>query len=244
MQTSSNKSTFPSSSLTVIVPALNEEHALGATLEKLLLTLPKYWSDWEILIFNDGSTDRTGEIAEEYAASHPSITAIHHKEPVSLGEVFKRGLKRAGKEYVILIHGQNAIGLEALNSLCSTRGYDLVIPYQANTHERPFHRQLFSRLFVALLNFSFGLKLRYYNHYVLYRRACIQNFQFRGLGYAFQAELLIKLLLFKNCSYKEIAVIDDFSSKKKSHAFRPRNIYYVLKFYLITLFDIYKPRSL
>jgi glycosyltransferase involved in cell wall biosynthesis len=196
------------------------------------------------LIFNDGSTDRTGAVAESYAAKDPShIQAFHHEKPISLGGIFQKGLKLSKYPFLIMIHGQNDIRPETLKALFSAPERGLVIPYQANTHERPWMRRHLSRLFVFLLNRSFGLNLHYYNHYVLHRKELLQGLRLRALGYAFQAEILLKLLLWKPCTYVEIPVFDDFSSKKATKAFRFKNIYFVFKFYLVMLRDIYGTQS-
>lgn len=62
--------------LTVVVPAYNEEHRLGPTLDAVTAYLNDVdggnrWGDWEIVVVDDGSTDRTREIAERAAAAAP-----------------------------------------------------------------------------------------------------------------------------------------------------------------------------
>lgn len=218
--------------LSVIVPALNEEHALGPTLDKLLAALPRYFARWEILVFNDGSTDATGEVADRHAARARGVRVFHHSRPVSLGGVFRRGLDEARGDHVIMIHGQNDITVETLERIFSVSGVDLVIPYQTNGRERPWFRFLLSRLFVFAVNRMSGLRLRYYNHYVLYRREVLRGLDVHAYGYAFQAGLLIRLIRDRGCTYREVPVRDDFSHKRKSHALRPRNVVAVGRFFL------------
>jgi len=64
--------------VTVLIPAHNEEAVLGTLLERLTeLTYPK--EKLEILVINDGSTDRTGEIADEFARSYGFVKVVHRK---------------------------------------------------------------------------------------------------------------------------------------------------------------------
>lgn len=223
------------SSVTVIVPALNEEKNLGPTLEKLTRVLPKYWSEWKILVFNDGSTDRTGDIANEFAAKFPEIEAVHHASPKSLGFVFRSGMTRVDSDFAMMVHGQNDITIDSLRKIFEVPETDLVIPYQTNTHERPLLRRILSRGFVRLVNGIHGLKINYYNHYVLYRRDVLEGIQIRNDGYAFQAEILVRLLKGRGCSYAQVPIQDDFSNKKKSNALKPRNVARVCGFFVSTL---------
>ena len=61
--------------LTIAIPAYNAQDYLDRSVESLLVG----GEDVEIIIVNDGSTDRTGEIADEYAAKYPGIVKVIHK---------------------------------------------------------------------------------------------------------------------------------------------------------------------
>ncbi len=83
------------SSVSVIVAALNEEPHLEATVMTGLRAAKRHFARHEVLVFDDGSTDRTGAIADELAAAHPTVRAFHHVRPVGLGGVFWRGVDEA-----------------------------------------------------------------------------------------------------------------------------------------------------
>lgn len=89
----------------MIVPALNEQENIEATATAVSKLAKKYFREWEILIFDDGSQDRTGIIAEEIARRDPHVKVIHHKTPQNLGGCYKEGLALATKDYVIMIPG-------------------------------------------------------------------------------------------------------------------------------------------
>ena len=225
--------------VTVIVAALDEERGLEATVRTVLRAVPRWFSDWEILVFDDGSTDRTGEIADRLASTLPRVIAIHHDEPRCLGGVFKAGLGRARMDHVILLNGKNDTPFEALDRIFSQRGRaDLVIPVQANRSARPMLRRVLSRTFVSLLNVSFGLNLRYYNHSVLHRRDLLEAVQIRTSSYAFQAEAIIKLLR-SGCSYVEVEVEDRFEADAPTKTFSLSNVFGVACFLATTLYDVH-----
>lgn len=82
-------------SLTITVPCFNSEKYLGRCLDSLITG----GDDVEIIVVNDGSTDRTGEIAESYANSFPKIVRVVHKENGGHGSGVNTGLKLASGKY-------------------------------------------------------------------------------------------------------------------------------------------------
>ncbi len=65
--------------LSVIVPALNEEANIADAVREATRALGERFSDYELLLFNDGSTDRTGEIMDALALEDPHIRVFHHE---------------------------------------------------------------------------------------------------------------------------------------------------------------------
>lgn len=81
--------------LTITVPCFNSQDYLMRCLDSLLAG----GDDVEIIIVNDGSTDRTGEIAESYARCYPKIVTVVHKENSGHGSGVNTGLKLASGKY-------------------------------------------------------------------------------------------------------------------------------------------------
>ena len=77
--------------LTVVVPCYNSE----AYMNKCLKTVISAGEEVEVIIFDDGSTDRTAEIADEYGENYPSIVKIIHKENGGHGDAVNTGLENA-----------------------------------------------------------------------------------------------------------------------------------------------------
>lgn len=81
--------------LSVAVPCYNSEAYMRKCVDSLLVG----GEDVEILIVDDGSTDRTGIIADQYAAKHPSIIKVIHKENGGHGSAVNAGLEHASGLY-------------------------------------------------------------------------------------------------------------------------------------------------
>src|SRR5215211_4396460 len=67
-------------SLTLVLPAHNEEANIRIVVEQALDVLPAFTSEFEIIVVNDGSKDKTGEIIDELAATNSHVRAVHHKK--------------------------------------------------------------------------------------------------------------------------------------------------------------------
>jgi len=194
-------------SISVIIAALNEEDNILPTYEKVKRAVNGRFGDYEIIIFDDGSTDKTGGIADSIAVNDNHVSVIHHPVPLNLGYVYKSGIKKATKEYVILVTGDNDVAEKALEDTFDLRTQaDMVIPYHLNPEVRPFSRRLFSKGFVFIMNTLFGLKLRYYNGMVLHRTALVNSVNITTNSFAYQAEVLTKLLK-RGHSFIEVGIV-------------------------------------
>ncbi len=58
---------------------------------------------WELIVVNDGSSDRTGELAEEFAASRSGVRVVHHPRNLGLGQALKSGFDTSHGEYVVVL---------------------------------------------------------------------------------------------------------------------------------------------
>ena len=89
-------------SVSICFPAYNEEATIGSVLEDADAILSSSGLDYEILVCNDGSTDRTGAIVDEYAARIPGLRAIHHPQNRGIYETFEHLYREATREFVFL----------------------------------------------------------------------------------------------------------------------------------------------
>ena len=231
--------TLPSPSLTVVIPALDEEdhveHAVLAAIEVGM----RHFEAIEVFVFDDGSTDRTPEIADRVAAENACVTAFHNATPQGLGAAYQRGLEMARGSHIILLNGKDDTPKLALDQILRLRDKaDIIIPHTKNEKQRPFVRRVLSDLYTRMLNVSFGLGIHYYNHSVLHRVDLVRAVGVMTYSYAFQAEILIKMLR-RGHSYIEVPVVDRFDPNRRSRAFSKQNVRGVAGFYLRTLRETY-----
>jgi len=184
------------------------------------------FGDYELLLFDDGSTDRTGAIMEGLAAADPRhIQVIHNVTPRNLGGVYKQGIERARMEYLVMVPGDNENPGAAMQAPFDAIGRaDIVLPYPVNSAVRGFGRHLVSRVYVGLLNHLFGLHIRYYNGTVIHRTTNLKDLPIKTSSFAYQAEILVKLLC-AGKSFVEVPIkIEPPKVGRRSRAFRWKNV--------------------
>jgi dolichol-phosphate mannosyltransferase len=83
------------------MPGLNEEANVERAVSRARAALDALFEDFEILVINDGSTDRTGEIADALAAEDPRVRVLHNERNVNYGISLARGIRAARCEWIL-----------------------------------------------------------------------------------------------------------------------------------------------
>jgi dolichol-phosphate mannosyltransferase len=218
----------PMATISVVVPALNEERNIVEAVREVHRAVDGRFSDYEILLFDDGSTDRTGSLMDEIAASDRRVRVTHNPTPRNLGGVYKQGIAMASFEYFVMMPGDNenpsSAMLPAFDAIGSA---DIVVPY-VKREGRALPRRIASRAYVALMNTVFGLNLRYYNGTCIQRTANLRDIYIETDSFAYQAEILVKLLR-QGKTFVEVPIELPPAGGGQSKAFRAKNVYGVLR---------------
>ena len=99
--------------LTVTVPCYNSQDYMRRAVESILSGGERL----ELLIVDDGSTDSTGQIAEEYAVRYPGLVRVIHRENGGHGPAVMTGLREAKGLYFKVVDSDDWVEEEALKSL-------------------------------------------------------------------------------------------------------------------------------
>ena len=99
--------------LSIIIPIYNVENTLRQCLDSVI---SQNIDDCDIILVDDGSTDKSGIIADEYADKHPSIT-IYHKENGGLSHSRNDGLERMNGDYVTFVDSDDELSPNTLEPL-------------------------------------------------------------------------------------------------------------------------------
>jgi len=149
--------------LSVFFPAYNEEEAIKSTVTKATKILPKVAEKWEIIVVNDGSTDKTREIVKELIKKEPQIKMITHTPNRGYGSTIKSGVYNSKYELIAFTDSDGQFDFSEVTKFFETQektGADLVIGYYLK-RKVPFYRILGSKLlWQPAVYLLFGLKVR------------------------------------------------------------------------------------
>ncbi len=226
-------------SVSIIVPAYNEEDNIAQALQNVHKAIQGLTDDYEILVFSDGSQDRTGRIVQDQARLHPGIKLIEFEENQGYGYVFKEGIRLASKKYFLIFHGDNDMAWQSTRDLILNAGQsDLISSYLTDMKIRSLFRRIISQTFVMAMNCLFGMQLRYFNGPFICRCELLSSLPLRSPGLTVVAETKIRLIK-KGHSYKEIPFQHIGRRGGKSTALRFKNVVTVISVVAVLWKEIY-----
>ena len=114
--------------LSVIIPAYNEEKRLSKTLEEIDKYLSKQNYDYEILVVNDGSKDKTAQVIRDRVSVIQNLRLIDNKKNNGKGYVVRQGMLEAEGEYRIFTDADNSTSIDQVEKMWPyfEKGYDIV----------------------------------------------------------------------------------------------------------------------
>jgi glycosyltransferase involved in cell wall biosynthesis len=206
------------------VPALNEEQVVEKVVREIWSVVDASIQTYEIILVDDGSTDRTGSIMDRVTADLPHTRTLHNSPNIGLGASYARGLSEAKLDYVMMLCGDGGLPAASLQPIFAKIGSaDIVIPYMVNLREiKTPLRYAISRAYTLLINLLFGYNLRYYNGLPVHRRSSLEQISITSSGFAFQAEILIKLLRLGH-TFVDVGV-EGVEPTNRSTAFHLKNL--------------------
>jgi len=109
-------------SISAFFPCYNEEENVERMTQATLKTIRRISQDFEIIIVDDGSRDRTGEIADRLAAEHAEVRAVHNHPNLGYGGALQRGFREATKTWVFYTDGDGQFDVEEIDRLLPLLG--------------------------------------------------------------------------------------------------------------------------
>jgi len=111
--------------ISIIIPAYNEEKRINKTLETILSYLQKKKYDYELIVVNDGSTDKTKDVVLEF--KNKQITVIDNLKNMGKGYSVKHGFLAATKEWILFSDADLSTPIEELETFFRYKDYDVII---------------------------------------------------------------------------------------------------------------------
>ncbi|MDD5557155.1 MAG: flippase-like domain-containing protein [bacterium] len=181
-------------SLTVFFPCFNEEENVERQTLEVDRVLRGITDDYEVVIVDDGSTDRTGEIADRLARENPRVRVIRHPHNLGYGNALKSGFHGARKDLVLYTDGDCQFDIRDVRKLLPLmrEGVDMVVGYRADRQDRPL-RKFVSRVYNRIIRLVFGLRVRDIDcAFKLFRRSVFDRIEIRSERFLIDTEILVR----------------------------------------------------
>jgi len=143
--------------LSFFFPARDEELNIGPMVAQALAVLPTYADRVEVTIVDDGSSDRTGEIADALARDDPRVRVIHHRPGRGYGGAVRAGLQSATEPFVFFTDGDQQFDIADFGTLVAALepGVDAVIGYRLKRAD-PLRRLVVAGVYNRLIKLLFA----------------------------------------------------------------------------------------
>ncbi len=178
-------------SLSFVIPAYNEEPNVTEALRRASAVLESLNVEYELILVNDGSRDRTGEIAKSLIGQIPNLRVVENNPNRGYGGALKAGFYAAVKEWVGFAPSDNQFDFNQIRDLIAKSGQaDIVTGYRENDAD-PFMRRVNRWGWNGLVRLLFGYMTRDIDcGFKLFRREILQHVTLNSDGAMVDTELL------------------------------------------------------
>jgi dolichol-phosphate mannosyltransferase len=216
--------------LSWILPAFNEAKSLASALERGIAALNGFEIDFEVLVIDDGSADRTAEIADEFAAKDSRVRVLRNERNVNYGLTLWRGIEASRGEWLFHDGADLPLAPEDLAPfIAQFDDADLIVARRVNRHAHSPWRQLTSVTNNLLLRILFSPQCQDLNFTQFYRRSSVMRVPPISTSPAFVTPELIMKLERGGYRVREIEVEFRHRQAGQAHFGRPKDIIWTLR---------------
>ena len=180
-------------SLSVFFPCYNEEENVERTTLAALRVCRRVADDFEVIIVNDGSSDRTGEIADRLASQHTAVRAVHNNPNLGYGGALQRGFRESSKSWVFYTDGDGQFDFEEIELVLPLLDrFDIVSAYRLDRKDS-LMRKFNAFGWTTLVNVVFRLWLRDIDcAFKIFPRRLFDEIEMKSMGALIDTEVLAR----------------------------------------------------
>jgi glycosyltransferase involved in cell wall biosynthesis len=180
--------------VSIVLPAYNEEANLRRALAEVRASAERLLTAHEIIVVDDGSTDATGRIARDVAASDPRVRVIGHERNRGYGEALRTGFLASRLDFVFFTDADLQFDIAELERFLPYAGtVDVVVGYRLNRQDPPA-RRLMAYAWNMLVRVLFYVPARDIDCVCkLFDRRALREIDIESVGAMVNTELMVKL---------------------------------------------------
>ncbi len=183
-------------SISVVFPMWNEEAYVARAVAAAREAIAEVTADGEIILVDDASTDRTGEIADALARQDPRIKVIHNPRNRKLGGTLRAGYAAATKDLVVYSDADLPFDFREIVRAVRLLEYQQADVLAAYRHDRTAEgplRTLYTIVYTSLIRLFFQLRVRDVNFsFKVFRRSLLERIELKSEGSFIDAEFLVR----------------------------------------------------
>ena len=181
------------SGISVFLPCHNEEGNIERVVAALESELPRIAERYEIIVVDDGSRDRTGEIADRLAAN-PRLRVVHHPFNRGYGAAVISGIRACSQPWVVLCDGDGQFQASDIARLAArVPEYDVVVGRRIHRAD-PLMRRVNGMAWTVLMRMLLGIRVGDIDCGLkLFRRELLEGLDLQAKGAMISAELMAQL---------------------------------------------------
>ncbi|MBD3232223.1 MAG: glycosyltransferase [candidate division Zixibacteria bacterium] len=181
-------------SISIVLPAHDEEENIIEAIKRaidIVAQLP--FEDYEVIVIDDGSSDRTAELVNALQDENPKIELIEHSDNIGYGASLKSGLRAANGDIVFFTDADLQFDMNELPEfITALSNTDMVIGYRFRRPEH-FIRRFNAYCWGILIRVLFGLKVKDIDcAFKVFRQEVLQSIQMDSIGAFINSEILIR----------------------------------------------------
>jgi glycosyltransferase involved in cell wall biosynthesis len=179
--------------LSIVLPCLNEEANVASAIDQAVAAGRRFSRRHEVIVVDDGSTDRTAIIAAKHAARERGVRLVMHPANRGYGAALRSGIEMARMPWVMLTDADLQFDLGQLEEfLPFTSSHDVIAGYRI-ARQDPFGRRANAAAWNWLMRHLFGLPLRDVDcAFKLVRRSLLEDLELVTNGAMISTELIVK----------------------------------------------------
>lgn len=180
-------------SLSVFLPAYNEQDNISNTVENVFTIIPSFAEEFEVIVVNDGSVDNTGECLEALSRKYTNLRIITHETNKGYGAALKSGFRNSRYEYIFYTDGDGQFDISEIEKLISLiYSCDIAAAFR-KIRSDGFHRALNAYAYNSFINLLFGLNVKDIDcAFKFMKKKVLDSLDLKSDGAFISAELLIK----------------------------------------------------
>ena len=183
-------------SISLVFPAWNEEEYIEKAVFKATKALKNLTNNYEIIIVDDGSIDRTKEIAEKLAREDRHLKVLRHKTNQKLGKTLRTGISAAQKDLILYSDIDLPFDFKEIKNmiaLMELTNADIISAFRFDRAKKEFGRAIYSFIYNFLIKILFRVNIKDINCPAkLFKKSIFEKIELKSNGSFIDAELIIK----------------------------------------------------